>query len=223
MNKQHKIISIIIIILLVIIGVYGYINYKNEMENNEFKEILKNASDIENITDKSYTEMYSGKSIRIDEYLTFTKSNVENTSKELDILIKFKNKTSNQTQKEFLEMQIKRLEKENIEHKDNLDIGEQCKRYLNGEITANKYNEILEKSTENHEQINDEISKIKEDTMVFIDNHPDLKSVLEEIGVDEDFYLNEKGEQAVMEEYILLNRQHSLNIIRLLMFIITSN
>ena len=66
MNKQHKIISIIIIILLVIIGVYGYINYKNEMENNEFKEILKNASDIENITDKSYTEMYSGKSIRID-------------------------------------------------------------------------------------------------------------------------------------------------------------
>ena len=99
MNKKFKIISIIIVILLLIIGVYAFITYKNEMDNYEFKEVIKNASDIENITDKHYAEVYSGRSISIDEYLIFTKSDSDNISQEMDILREFKNKTSNQTQK----------------------------------------------------------------------------------------------------------------------------
>lgn len=193
MNKKFKIISIIIVILLLIIGVYAFITYKNEMDNYEFKEVIKNASDIENITDKHYAEVYSGRSISIDEYLIFTKSDSDNISQEMDILREFKNKTSNQTQKEYLEIQINRLEKEKLIHDKEVDIGNQYKRYIDGEITASKYMELSKIKEEETTNISVERSKIKDESIIYIDNHPDLKVVLENLDVDEDFYLNENG------------------------------
>lgn len=192
MNKKHIFVSIIII-LLIIIGAYAFMSYKNEMDNQEFKEIIKNASDLENITDKHYSEVYSGRSISIDEYLIFMQSDLDNTSKEMDMLREFKNKTSNQTQKEYLEIQINRLGKEKLIREKELDIGNQYKRYLEGEITANNYNELLKINEENKNNISVERSRIKDESINYIDNHPDLKSVLENIDVDEDFYLNEHG------------------------------
>ncbi len=106
MDKKYKIISVIIIILLIILGTYVFVSYKNEMDNHEFKDIVKNASDIENVTDKNYANFYNGGSVSIDEYLIFSKSDSDNVSKEIDMLREFKNKTSNHTQKEYLEIQL---------------------------------------------------------------------------------------------------------------------
>ena len=35
--------------------------------------------------------------------------------------------------------------------------------------------------------------KIKDETIIYLDNYRELKAILEEIDVDEDFYINEKG------------------------------
>ncbi len=167
--------------------------YKNEMDNREFKEVLKNVSDIENITDKNYASVYSGKSISIDDYIIFSQSDSDNASKEINMLKEFKNKTFNQTQKDYLEIQINRLEKEKLSHEKDVDLGNQCKRYYNGEITASKYSDLQKTNAEERDKINSEVSKIKDETIIYLDNHRELKAILEEIDVDEDFYINEKG------------------------------
>jgi len=193
MDKKYKIISLIIIILVIIIGAYAFTYYKNDMDNREFKEIVKNASDLENVTDKNYAAVYSGRSISIDDYLIFAKSDSENISKEIDMLREFKNKTYNQTQKEYLEIEINRLEKEKLIHESDVDSGNQCKRYYDGEITSSKYIELKKINDDYTDSLSSDISRIKGEAITYVGSHPDLKSVLEEINVDEDFYLNEHG------------------------------
>lgn len=187
MDKKYK-ITVVIAILLIVIGAYALMCYKNEIDNNEFKDIVKNASDLENITDKNYANVYSGKSISIDDYIFFSQSNSDNASKEIDILKDFKNKTFNQTQKDYLELQINRLEKEKLSHEKDVDLGNQCKRYFNGEITASKYKELQQSNAEEKDKLISEVSKIKDETIIYLDNHSELKAILEEIDVDEDFY-----------------------------------
>ena len=193
MDKKYKIILVVLVILLIVIGAYVLMCYKNEMDNREFKEVLKNVSDIENITDKNYASVYSGKSISIDDYIIFSQSDSDNASKEIKLLKEFKNKTFNQTQKDFLELQINRLEKEKLSHEKDVDLGNQCKRYYNGEITASKYSDLQKTNAEERDKINSEVSKIKDETIIYLDNYRELKAILEEIDVDEDFYINEKG------------------------------
>ena len=55
MKHKYKIISIIILVLLMIISVFIGINYRNTRDNKEFKEVLKNANNMENTTDKHIT------------------------------------------------------------------------------------------------------------------------------------------------------------------------
>lgn len=193
MDTKYKIISIILVIILLSLGVIIGINYKNEIDNNEFKEILTNASDIENITDKHYTEMFSGRSVSINEFKTFAQSNVENTSNEISILREFRDKTSNQTQKEYLDIEINRLEQELRAYEKDIDSANQYERYLNGEITASKYTDLATQINDDVDRIDDETSIIKDDAITYLDNHPDLKQTINELNIDEDFYSNELG------------------------------
>lgn len=193
MDTKYKIISIILVIILLSLGVIIGINYKNEIDNNEFKEILTNASDIENITDKHYTEMFSGRSVSINEFKTFAQSNVENTSNEISILKEFRDKTSNQTQKEYLDIEINRLEQELRAYEKDIDSANQYERYLNGEITASKYTDLATQINDDVDRIDDETSIIKDDAITYLDNHPDLKQTINELNIDEDFYSNELG------------------------------
>lgn len=193
MERKNKIIITITIILIVILAGYLIINYTNQLNNQEFKEVLKNASDIENTTDQHYKEAYNGTYMSIDEYITFTKSNIENHTKEIDLLKNFKDKTTNQTQKEYLEIQINRLETELRAYEKAVEIGNSYKRYQNGEITLNKYSELQNTLTNDTQRIDNQIGIIKDESITYINNHPELKETLNNINIDEDFYTNELG------------------------------
>ena len=193
MEKKYKIISIISIIVIICLGVFIGINYKNEIENNEFKQVLKNASDLENVTDEHYYEMFSGRTVSIKEFKEFAQSNVENTSDEINILKEFRDKTSNQTQKEYLNLEIDRLEQELLAYDKDIDSVNQYQRYLDGEITANKYRELGTKINDENQRIEKEIGIIKDNVIIYIDNHNELKQVIKELNLDEDFYTNELG------------------------------
>jgi len=193
MEGKHKIIAVILIILLILMGSYAIITYKNAQDNNEFKELLKNASNLENITDEHYKEAYSGKSMSGSDFKSFTESILENCTKESDMLIEFKNKTFNQTQKEYLEIEINRLQKEQQAKEKAVDNANQYQRYLNGEITASKYKELSGIIDNDTDRIENEIGMIKEDAITYINNHQDLKDTLKELNIDEDFYKNELG------------------------------
>ena len=195
MKRKFKraLIIILILILLIIIGSYAWTTYKNESDNKEFKEVLKNASDIENVTDKTYYDIHKIGSITADDYIQIENSISENTSKEINMLKQFRDKTFNQTQKEYINIEINRLEKEELHHKKAADVGSQYKRYLNGEITAKHYIDIREISNNDTKITEHDLGVIKDEAITYIKNHPELKQTLEEINIDEDFYTNEMG------------------------------
>lgn len=191
MEKKYKIISIIILILLLGIMIFAGINYKNNLENKEFKEILKNASNIENITDKNYKELYNDTILNLTEFKLVTQSLLDNCSKETDILTKFKDKTSNETQKEYLEIEIKRLQTEQRAHEKLVENGKEYERYLNGEITASRYIERSNTLNNDSERADNELGMIKDEAITYIQNHQDLNNTITELNLDEDFYLYE--------------------------------
>ena len=191
MEKKYKIISIIILILLLGIMIFAGINYKNNLENKEFKEILKNASNIENITDKNYKELYNDTILNLTEFKLVTQSILDNGSKETDILTKFKDKTSNETQKEYLEIEIKRLQTEQRAHEKLVENGKEYERYLNGEITASRYLERSNTLNNDSERADNELGMIKDEAITYIQNHQDLNNTITELNLDEDFYLYE--------------------------------
>ncbi|MBR3213702.1 MAG: hypothetical protein IKF79_04205 [Methanosphaera sp.] len=161
------------------------------MENKEFEEILKNASDIENITDKKYKELYNDTMLNLTEFKIVTQSILDNGSKEIDILTKFKDKTSNETQKKYLEIEIKRLQTEQRGHEKLAENGKEYERYLNGEITASKYIERSNTLNNDTMRLDNEVGIIKDETITYLQNHQDLNNTITKLNLDEDFYLYE--------------------------------
>ena len=171
--------------------IFAGINYKNNLENKEFKEILKNASNIENITDKNYKELYNDTILNLTEFKLVTQSLLDNCSKETDILTKFKDKTSDETQKEYLEIEIKLLQTEQRAHEKLVENGKEYERYLNGEITASRYLERSNTLNNDSERADNELGMIKDEAITYIQNHQDLNNTITELNLDEDFYLYE--------------------------------
>ncbi len=169
-----KIIIVLIIIVIILTPVIFtfYTNYKQEQERIGFRNALVSASNIENQSDIELHEVADGVSSYTEEIGTYLQEDQKNYDEEISILKEFNKTTSNQTQSEYLDLEIRRLEAEKLTYNQVI-----MDKTLNNEIITN-YNQI--------------VVNIKLEVMNFLIGHPDLKQDLESWGIDEDFIVEQK-------------------------------
>lgn len=190
-RKIKKIIIILVILAIVIPTTYiAYTNYQNYEEQKNFNKTMKNISDIENQSDIKANELSSESSV--DILIPATANDINTTTKEIDMLQNLSDNTHNQTYKEYINIQIDRLETEKMAYTSYEESLKTFESYKNGSKsysqTVTEYNEYKNDT----KKYNDKIGDKKDESTTFLDKHNDLKNTLEKLNIDEDFLINQK-------------------------------
>ena len=96
---------------------------------------------------------------------------MQTIDQEINILLEFNKTTSNDTQKQYIDLQVKRLELEKATYKQMIE-----DQVLGNEIINSYANAV---------------NDVKTETMTFLTTHPDLKENLESWNIDEDFLVKQ--------------------------------
>jgi len=193
MKDRHKVILLILMILLVII--LGFINFNLIANNNsqsQFNKTIKQASNIENISDIEYDKFYNKSVVTTQESIMAFNNKSKSIDEEIEILQSFKNKSTNDTYNEYVDIQIKRLtsEKETINYL--IKELENYENYKNKTINDTQALRISDKNTIELERIDNNTFTIKTDCENYLNTHPMLKQLIVNQNLDDDFYLNNR-------------------------------
>lgn len=139
MRKQKIGIIIIVLIIIGVLSFFLYSDYADEQDRINFNKTIKTASDLENVTDKNYVAIYDKGSMSVDEVIAFEKNDIENLTREIDLLNKFKNQTRNSTYKDYLEIEVNRLTYEKRALESYLESYNLYKEYLNGDMSSSAF------------------------------------------------------------------------------------
>ena len=192
MNKKTKTIAgIIIIILLVCSAFVAYNYYSNLKDREEFNSTIKNASNLENVTDQNYYDLYAKGSEKTENLIVFFESKIDNNTQIINNLTEFKNKTSNETYKEYLTIEINRLQAETDYHKQDLKYAQSYKQYKDGDISASQMRSISSDVLDEQELYVGQGEDYKQEAVDFLKEHPELNETLIGLDIDEDFNQNE--------------------------------
>lgn len=193
MRKQNIGIIIIVLIIIGVLSFFLYSNYADEQDRINFNKTIKTASDLENVTDKNYVAIYDKGSMSVDEVITFEKNDIENLTREIDLLNKFKNQTRNSTYKDYLEIEVNRLTYEKRALESYLESYNLYKEYLNGDMSSSAF---FSRQKDIDSQINrtgNQIDVEKTNAINYLEKHPPLNKTLTDLELDEDFSTIEWG------------------------------
>ena len=181
MRKQN--IGIILIVLIIgVLSFFLYSNYADEQDRINFNKTIKTASDLENVTDKNYVAIYDKGSMSVDEVIAFEKNDIENLTREIDLLNKFKNQTRNSTYKDYLEIEVNRLTYEKRVHE-----------YLNGDMSSSAFFSRQKDIDSQRNRTENQIDVEKTNAINYLEKHPHLNKTLTDLEIDEDFSTIEWG------------------------------
>lgn len=193
MRKQNIGIIIIVLIIIGVLSFFLYSNYADEQDRINFNKTIKTASDLENVTDKNYVAIYDKGSMSVDEVIAFEKNDIENLTREIDLLNKFKNQTRNSTYKDYLEIEVNRLTYEKRAQESCLESYNLYKEYLNGDMSSSAY---FSRQKDIDSQINRTSNQgdvEKTNAINYLEKHPHLNKTLTDLEIDEDFSTIEWG------------------------------
>ena len=191
MNDKTKIILLLIIFLMVI--VLGFINIGLISSNNsqsEFNRTVSQASSIENISDMEFAKYYNKSITTSDESINVFKNKTNYINEEIIILQSFDDKSDNDTLKDYINLEIKRLTSEKEAFDYLVRDMENYNRYKNKSITKDYALGVSNQNTMELERISNNTFGIKSECEYYLNMHPDIKEVLVNLNVDDDFYAN---------------------------------
>ena len=191
MNDKTKIILLLIIFLMII--VLGFINIGLISSNNsqsEFNRTVSQASSIENISDMEFAKYYNKSITTSDESIVVFKNKTNYINEEIIILQSFDDKSDNDTLKDYINLEIKRLTSEKEAFDYLVRDMENYNRYKNKSITKDYALGVSNQNTMELERISNNTFGIKSECEYYLNTHPDIKEVLVNLNVDDDFYAN---------------------------------
>ncbi len=168
MKKSFKILIVLIIIILAIVpvGYSYYVDYQNQQDRLLFNQTIKNVSNIENQSDTEFDPVRKNPSSMSELKSELQKTNTD-IDQEIGILQNLNNKTNNQTHKEYIALEIKRLNGEHDVYSTIINEG------------LSSSNEVKTKAAT--------VRQTKDDVVTFLAQHFSLKQDLENMNIDEDF------------------------------------
>ena len=200
MNDRHKVILLIFMICLVII--LSYINFNLIVNNNsqsEFNKTIKQASNIENISDIEYDKFYNKSVVTTQESISAFNNKTKYIDDEIEILQSFKNKSDNDTYNGYIDIQIKRLTSEKETYTYLIKDIENYENYKNRSINSTQALRISNLNKRELEKIDNNTFTIKNDCENYLNIHPVIKELIISQNLDDDFYLNNRRYSNIMK------------------------
>ena len=191
MKRNKKIIIIIILILLLAVSSFLVMEYLQQQEQKHFYDTIKNVSDKENMTDQLNENISKQSSVSNNAMINYEEKSINTTSEEILMLQDLKEQVSNSSYKEFIDIQINRLNCENRTYTIMLELSQYYEDYKNGKIGASKMSSLIEDKRGEMEEYSNKTSQYKIEADTFLSTHQDMKKKFDELGIDEDFLYNQ--------------------------------
>lgn len=164
------------------------------MEQDNFYETIKNVSNAENNSDKNGAEFIQNNSNNYTFLMHDYNQTIKTMNDSVDTLKDLNKSLHNETLKEYVNLEITRMEDEKTHWKASYEEWEVLENYYHGKAS---YSESYQKV----KQLNDEMNKTgtivdhdKQKAEEFLEDHPDIKDRFEKLGIDEDFMIFETAE-----------------------------
>jgi len=174
--------------------------YMHELEQQTFYDTIKNVSDLENKTDIESDKINKQTSASTEDVKKKEIESINTTSQEILILQDLKNKVSNESYLEYIDIQLDRLNSENRTYTIMLENTEVYEQYQSGQMTNSRALSLIKDKNDEMDTYIDKVKEAKVQSDTFLSKHTNMKDKFNQMGIDEDFLLNQIEE--VKTEYI---------------------
>lgn len=197
MKQNYKILIVILLIILIPTLYYTITTTLNHMEEESFYNTIKNVSDLENVTDKPISEIINVGKKNLTEILQAEEANSRTLNQSIDTLQELNKSIRNETMKEYINLEVKRMQDEVLYTNKMIDFYGGSQKYKSGEISytdmISKQREFISISDEYANRVDDDKHVVED----FLRDHPDMKTRFEELNIDEDFMICERGDRNI--------------------------
>ena len=183
MEKRNKILIIILIIIIIPVAYYGVTILEEQIFYNSIKEI----SDIENQSDVLGDHLRNSTNPSNEEYKEYCINNIDTCSREIEMLQELKGKVFTDKYKEFIDIQINRLNSENRTTTLMLNNSNIYQEYKNGTLGYSRALSLIKDNNIAEESYANKTSEFKVEADSFLSVHTGMKNKLYQLGIDEDF------------------------------------
>jgi len=183
MNKRNKIIIILLIIIIIPVAYYGVTILEEQIFYNSIKEI----SDIENQSDSIGDKIRNSTYPSNQEYQEYCVNNINTNNRELEMLQQLKGKVFTDKYKEFIDIQINRLNSENRTTTLMLNNSNLYQEFKSGTLGYSRALSLIKDNNLAIESYSNKTSEYKVEADSFLSVHTDMKDKLYELDIDEDF------------------------------------
>lgn len=189
MNKKMIIGIIAVILVALIIAIPQYESYQSTLLSENFNKTLQNASAVEAEIASTTNQINQQNSTDADTLIhTINNQITPKYSEELLRLNETKTNTNNDTEKQYIDLQMKRVQLESKNLNATVTLLNALSQYVKGEKTAlDAQNTINQASTDNA-QSSKELNQVYNDIKIFLDQNPDLNKKLHDLNLDSAYY-----------------------------------
>ena len=189
MEKKLKIAIIIIIAICIIIpvSVVAYNNYQYNKEQADFNNTIKKVSDMENKTDIQAYDTFSKSSVTTAQSIAVHIEDNKTGTEEIAILQNLSNTMTNETLKNYTNLEIERLTSEHKIWVAEIEYCQAIDNYYNGNGSISQ---VTKKGNEIDTYANSTVNK-KIEVEQYLARNPELKNRLTQMGIDEDFIIDQ--------------------------------
>ncbi|WP_304124523.1 hypothetical protein [Methanosphaera cuniculi] len=187
MNKKFKILIIILILILIPVVYFTATTISNQMEQDNFYNTIKEVSDNENKSDIVSSEYQKNSSYTLSEImdnnfaLKVTESNSRTLNESIAKLKDLNKSLQNETLKEYVELEIQRMEDEVESDNYYYSGASDTFKALKGEISVHSvYDKVMSDYNKSKEYGN-KVDTDKQKVQDFLEKHPDIKNKFEEL------------------------------------------
>lgn len=191
MKKKNIILILVLIIVVVPLAYFTISGYLHDLEEKTFYNSIKEISDMENKTDAAGDVIRNQTNLSNKDLNNYLTESINITSTEILMLQDLKTKISNESYQEYIDIQINRLNSENRTYTALQQNSNTYEEYKNGQIGASRTLSLINDKNKEIDSYANKTGEYKVESDSFLSTHTDMKEKFNELGIDEDFLINQ--------------------------------
>ena len=189
MNKKMIIGIIAVILVALIIAIPQYESYQSTLLSENFNKTLQNASAVETEIASTTNQINQQNSTDADTLIhTINNQITPKYSEELLRLNETKTNTNNDTEKQYIDLQMKRVQLESKNLNATVTLLNALSQYVKGEKTALDAQNTINQASSDNAQSSTELNQVYNDIKTFLDQNPDLNKKLHDLTLHSAYY-----------------------------------
>ena len=164
-------------------SVVAYNNYQYNKEQADFNNTMKKVSDMENKTDHETDELLINRTVTIAQVQAANNKTINTGNEEIELLQNLSKNMTNETLKNYTDIEIERLTAENKAWELEIEDGNALHNYYHGKGSISEVTEKTNQLTTYTDSTDDK----KMEAEQYLTRNPELKDRLNNLGIDEDF------------------------------------